>query len=137
MSKKILVPFIEDEQKRSKWISYLQFSHNKEFLELTWNNLSVVLPRSEKLCAMVKDDGIPHSFRAEIWLRLTGALQKKVSSETSYDDILKTANSDTLMTSKQIEKDLLRIMPTNACFGTINGTGVSRLRRILRCIILF
>lgn len=134
MSKKLLIPFVEDEHKRSKWISYLQFYDNREFCELTWNNVNDDLPKTEKLRAMIKDNGIPHSLRAEIWLRLTGALQKKVNSETGYDDILKIANSDTLMTSKQIEKDLLRIMPTNVCFGSMNGTGVSRLRRILRCI---
>lgn len=38
------------------------------------------------------------------------------------------------MTSKQIEKDLLRILPTNACFSNPNGTGIPRLRRILRGI---
>lgn len=38
------------------------------------------------------------------------------------------------MTSKQIEKDLLRILPTNACFSNPHGTGIPRLRRILRGI---
>ncbi|KAK1799148.1 hypothetical protein P4O66_007399, partial [Electrophorus voltai] len=32
----------------------------------------------------------------------------------------------------QIEKDLLRTMPTNACFSTVTSVGVPRLRRVLR-----
>lgn len=47
---------------------------------------------------------------------------------------MKASSNDALMTSKQIEKDLLRTMPTNACFSHMNSTGVPRLRRILRGI---
>ena len=36
------------------------------------------------------------------------------------------------MTSRQIEKDLLRTLPTNVCYANVNSTGVPRLRRILR-----
>ncbi len=32
----------------------------------------------------------------------------------------------------QIEKDLLRTMPTNACFSTFSSVGVPKLRRVLR-----
>lgn len=38
-----------------------------------------------------------------------------------------------LLTSvSQIEKDLLRTMPTNACFSSLISVGVPRLRRVLR-----
>lgn len=36
------------------------------------------------------------------------------------------------MTSKQIEKDLVRTLPTNACFSHLTSTGIPRLRRVLR-----
>lgn len=36
------------------------------------------------------------------------------------------------MAVSQIEKDLLRTMPSNACFSNMNSIGVPRLRRILR-----
>jgi len=62
----------------------------------------------------------------------SGALQKKLSSETSYKDVVKASSNDALMTSKQIEKDLLRTLPSNACFSKIDSTGVARLRRVLR-----
>lgn len=134
-SNKLLRPFIESEPHRLQWIAFLEFSHNKEASELTWENIDVVLPRTEKLRNMIiNGEGISHSLRAQLWLRLSLALQKKLKSETSYEDILKAANNDSLMTSKQIERDLLRILPTNACFRTLNGTGVSRLRRILRAL---
>lgn len=132
-NKLLSIPFTEDNQQRLQWIAHLEFSHNKEATELTWDNVEVVLPRTEKLRNMVRA-GIPHSLRPQMWMRLSGALQKKIKSETTYHDIVKASSNDALMTSKQIEKDLLRIMPTNACFSSPNGTGIPRLRRILRGI---
>jgi len=55
-----------------------------------------------------------------------------MSSETSYKDVVKASSNDALMTSKQIEKDLLRTMPSNACFSKTDSTGIARLRRVLR-----
>uniref|UniRef100_T1PHB3 Small G protein signaling modulator 3 n=1 Tax=Musca domestica TaxID=7370 RepID=T1PHB3_MUSDO len=133
-SKKLLsIPFVEDAQHRLQWIAHLEFSHNKEANELTWENVGVMLPRTEKLRNMVRE-GIPHSLRPQMWMRLSGALSKKQKSETSYQEIIKASANDQLMTSKQIEKDLLRILPTNACFSNPNSTGIPRLRRILRGI---
>lgn len=132
-NKLLSIPYTEDEQQRLQWIAHLEFSHNKEASELTWDNVAVTLPRTEKLRSMARA-GIPHSLRPQMWMRLSGALQKKMRSETVYHDIVKASSNDSLMTSKQIEKDLLRIMPTNACFSSPKSTGVPRLRRILRGI---
>ncbi|KAK2160806.1 hypothetical protein LSH36_127g18070 [Paralvinella palmiformis] len=130
-SKLLSTPFIEEPQHRLKWTAYLEFTHNNEVGDLTWDKVEARLPRSEKLKSMLKA-GIPHSIRPQIWMRISGAQEKKVKSETSYKDIVKTSSNDHLMTSKQIEKDLLRTMPSNACFCNINSTGIPRLRRILR-----
>lgn len=131
-SNKLLgIPFVEETQHRFQWIAHLEFSHTKEATELTWDTVEVVLPRTEKLKNMVRQ-GIPHSLRPQMWMRLSGALQKKIKSETNYKDIVKASSNDSLMTSKQIEKDLLRIMPSNACFSSPTGTGIPRLRRVLR-----
>ncbi|KAK6171357.1 hypothetical protein SNE40_019563 [Patella caerulea] len=124
-------PFVEDPQYRLKWTAYLEFTHNNEVGDLTWDKVEPRLPRSEKLRGMVRN-GIPHSLRSQIWMRLSGALEKKLNSELSYKDVVKASANDHLMTSKQIEKDLLRTMPSNACFCNINSTGIPRLRRILR-----
>ena len=48
--------------------------------------------------------GIPHSLRPQIWMRTSGALQKKLQSDLSYKDIVKNSSHEHLMTSKQIEK---------------------------------
>ncbi|GLH16454.1 TBC1 domain family member whacked [Gryllus bimaculatus] len=131
-SNKLLgIPFVEDPQHRLQWVAHLEFSHSKEASDLTWDKVDVRLPRTEKLRSMVFA-GIPHSLRPQMWMRLSGALQKKMSSEMSYKDIVKASSNDALMTSKQIEKDLLRTMPGNACFSNITSTGISRLRRVLR-----
>ncbi len=61
------------------------------------------MPMSEKLRGMVRA-GIPHSLRPHLWMRLSGALEKKQKAETSYKEIVKASASDLLMTSKQIEK---------------------------------
>lgn len=132
-NKLLSIPYTEDEQQRQQWIAHLEFSHNKEASELTWDNVAVSLPRTEKLRNMVRA-GIPHSLRPQMWMRLSGALQKKHKSEMTYHDIVKASGNDNLMTSKQIEKDLLRIMPTNACFSSPKSTGIPRLRRVLRGI---
>ncbi|XP_053694726.1 small G protein signaling modulator 3 homolog isoform X1 [Sabethes cyaneus] len=132
-NKLLSIPFMEDPAQRLQWVAHLEFSHNKEATELTWDSVDVVLPRTEKLRNMVRS-GIPHSLRPQMWMRLSGALHKKLKSETSYQEIVKVSSNDALMTSKQIEKDLLRIMPTNACFSSLSSTGVPRLRRILRGI---
>lgn len=132
-NKLLSIPFSEDDQHRLQWVAHLEFAHNKEATELTWDTVDVTLPRTEKLHNMVRA-GIPHSLRPQMWMRMSGGLQKKMKSETCYHDVVKASSNDALMTSKQIEKDLLRIMPSNACFSTSNGTGIPRLRRILRGI---
>ena len=48
----------------------------------------------------------------------------------NYD--FRASSNDHLMTSRQIEKDLLRTLPTNVCYSNVNSTGIPRLRRILR-----
>ncbi|XP_059611663.1 small G protein signaling modulator 3 homolog [Phlebotomus argentipes] len=132
-NKLLSIPFVEDDKHRLQWIAHLEFSHHKEATELTWDTVDVVLPRTEKLRNMVRA-GIPHSLRPQMWMRLSGALQKKLKTETTYREIVKASSNDALMTSKQIEKDILRIMPTNVCFSSPSGTGIPRLRRVLRGI---
>ncbi|KAL5018571.1 hypothetical protein ScPMuIL_004293 [Solemya velum] len=130
-SKLLSTPFVEDPQHRLKWTAYLEFTHNNEVGDLTWDKVESHLPHSEKLKSMVHDS-IPHSLRPPIWMRLSGAHDKKQKSDVTYKDIVKASSNDHLMTSKQIEKDLLRTMPSNACFCNIHSTGIPRLRRVLR-----
>ncbi|XP_057201698.1 small G protein signaling modulator 3 isoform X3 [Triplophysa rosa] len=71
-------------------------------------------------------------MRPQLWMRLSGALQKKRTSEISYREIVKNSSNDDTTAAKQIEKDLLRTMPTNACFNTFSSVGVPKLRRVLK-----
>ncbi|XP_046818456.1 small G protein signaling modulator 3 homolog isoform X1 [Vespa velutina] len=133
-SRKILgIPFVEDPQHRLQWVALLEFSNNKEDTDFSWQNVNQRLPRTDKLRDMVRR-GIPHSLRPQIWMQMSGALQKKHTSEMMYKDIVRASSSDVLMTNKQIEKDLLRIMPANACFSHLHSTGIPRLRRVMRTL---
>ncbi|OWK59272.1 small G protein signaling modulator 3 [Taeniopygia guttata] len=130
-SKLLGVPLTEEPQQRLKWQAHLEFTHNHDVGDLTWDKIEVTLPHSDKLRSLVLA-GIPHSMRPQLWMRLSGALQKKRNSEMSYRDIMKNSSNDETIAAKQIEKDLLRTMPSNACFSNMNSIGVPRLRRILR-----
>lgn len=129
-------PFVEDPHHRLQWIAYLEFSHSDEVGDLTWEHVDVRLPRTEKLYSMVSA-GIPHSLRPQIWMRLSGALLKQQKSEVSYREVVKASSNDALSTSKLIEKNLLRTMPSNACFYDLTSTGIPRLRRVLRALAWF
>ena len=41
-SKLLSTPFIEDPQHRLKWIAYLEFTHNEEVEDLTWDKVSIL-----------------------------------------------------------------------------------------------
>ncbi|XP_062336454.1 small G protein signaling modulator 3 isoform X1 [Osmerus eperlanus] len=124
-------PQREDPQQRLRWQAHLEFTHNHTVGDLTWELISPCLPRSERLRTLVLG-GIPHSMRPQLWMRLSGALQKKRSSEITYREIVKNSSNDDTTAAKQIEKDLLRTMPSNACFCSLSSVGVPRLRRLLR-----
>ncbi|XP_041941545.1 small G protein signaling modulator 3 isoform X1 [Alosa sapidissima] len=124
-------PLREDPQQRLRWQAYLEFTHNHAVGDLTWDGISPCLPRTDRLRSLVLA-GIPHSMRPQLWMRLSGALQKKRTSEMSYKELVKNSTTDDTTAAKQIEKDLLRTMPTNACFSSLTSMGVPRLRRVLR-----
>lgn len=119
-----------DESSRLKWIALLEFNSNSNG-DL---NFEHTIPKTEKVRNMILREGIPHSLRPHVWMCLSGAYEKKRKSQSSYMDIVKVSNNDSLVTSKQIEKDLTRILPSNICFTSMNGTGIPRLRRILRAL---
>ncbi|XP_039719327.1 small G protein signaling modulator 3 isoform X5 [Pteropus medius] len=153
------VSLMEDPPQRLRWQAHLEFTHNHDVGDLTWDKIAVSLPRSEKLRSLVLA-GIPHSMRPQLWMRLSGALQKKKGSELSYREAVRNSSNDETIAAKQapsgslcwrvarshisqlllwagcwqIEKDLLRTMPSNACFASVGSIGVPRLRRVLRAL---
>ncbi|XP_014255014.1 small G protein signaling modulator 3 homolog [Cimex lectularius] len=129
----VSAPLAEDAKERLKWLAHLEFSHNNDSKDLSWERVELRLPKTDKLREMVRE-GIPHSLRPQLWMRFSGGLAKKMNSDVSYRDIVKESSNEDLASSKQIEKDLLRTLPGNACFSSLTSTGIPRLRRILRGI---
>ena len=127
-------PFQEDSKHKLKWIAYLEFNLNSD-LGTTFELHSIKsLVKCEKLKCLIRDEGISHSIRPFIWMRISGAYEKKINSKFKYADIVRKSINTDLHTSKQIEKDLLRTLPTNTCFQSMNSMGISRLRRILQTL---
>ena len=126
--------FKEDSKHKLKWFASLEFTHNADIgASFSWDQVTT-LNKCEKLKGMIRGQGVPHSLRPFIWMRSSGAMQKKLSSSYKYSEILKKAEDDMSHASKQIEKDLLRTLPSNACFSSLNSVGVPRLRRVLQSI---
>lgn len=43
-----------------------------------------------------------HGFSFQLWMRLSGALQKKRNSELSYREIIKNSSNDETIAAKQV-----------------------------------
>ena len=50
---------------RLRWQAHLEFTHNHDVGDLTWDKIAVSLPRSEKLRSLVLA-GVPHSMRPQV-----------------------------------------------------------------------
>ena len=137
-----IVPLTENEPAKLKWLTHLDSTYKINVVHLPLQEQELVekidpkqMRDDPKIPLLVKQSfGIPSSLRAQIWMCLSGSAHKKHQAKTPYTDMLKQCNNDAQLYSKQIEKDLLRTLPTNACFMTMNASGISRLRRVLRTI---
>lgn len=133
---------VDDEAAKQKWLAHLHSTYKVNIEHIPFQEQDILqkidpkqLRQDAKLAVLLHEtNGIPASLRTQLWMCLSGCIQKKHRAKTSYTDMLKLSNNDAQVHCKQIEKDLLRTLPTNACFMTINASGVSRLRRILRTI---
>ncbi|XP_042746372.1 small G protein signaling modulator 3 isoform X2 [Lagopus leucura] len=114
-SKLLGLPLIEEPQQRLKWQAHLEFTHNHDVGDLTWDKIEVSLPHSDKLRSLVLA-GIPHSMRPQLWMRLSGALQKKRNSEMSYRDIVKNCSNDETIAAKQVAASLLLFLEEEDAF---------------------
>ncbi|KAM7115885.1 small G protein signaling modulator 3 isoform 4-T5 [Molossus nigricans] len=109
------VSLMEDPPQRLRWQAHLEFTHNHDVGDLTWDKIATSLPRSEKLRSLVLA-GIPHSMRPQLWMRLSGALQKKNNSELSYREIVKNSSNDETIAAKQVAACLLLFLEEEDAF---------------------
>ena len=58
-----------------------------------------------------------------MWMRISGAYEKKIKSDLSYKDVVKASSNDHLMTSKQIEKVKL-IEKDTGIHSCVHGLGM-------------
>jgi hypothetical protein len=137
-----IIPITENEQMKLKWLTHLDSTYKIDVVHLPIQEQEFVhkidpekFRQDSKIAVLLQQSsGIPLSLRAQIWMCLSGSLRKKYQAKMAYIDMLKQCNNDAQIYSKQIEKDLLRTLPTNACFMSMNASGISRLRRVLRTI---
>lgn len=115
----------------------MQFKHSNLEKELTWGTLDVESLHDAKTGDLIKEGGIPHSFRGFLWPRLCGATINRNSSTYRYEQICKEADSEILSATTQIERDLLRTLPNNRCFSKLDASGVEAMRRVLRSLAFF
>lgn len=137
-----IMPNTENDQAKLKWLTHLDATYKIDVVHLPLQEDQLVekidpkqLRQDPRIPQLLKQSfGIPSSLRGQIWMCLSGSLRKKQQAKLSYTEMLKQCNNDAQIYSKQIEKDLLRTLPTNACFMTMNASGISRLRRVLRTV---
>lgn len=67
------VSLMEDPPQRLRWQAHLEFTHNHDVGDLTWDKIAVSLARSDKLRSLVLA-GIPHSMRPQV--RLGGGTRR-------------------------------------------------------------
>ena len=68
------------------------------------------------------------------WPRLLRTQVRREKSQLSYREVVGQCGDRENSTSLQIEKDLLRTLPTNICFTSLDSIGIPRLRRVLRSV---
>ena len=71
------------------------------------------LLRSEKLYRMVKE-GIPYSLRQNVWMRISGAHEKRMKSDLTYKAVVKASSNDHLITPRH-EKTTKRLLFLSLC----------------------
>ncbi|XP_066926047.1 TBC1 domain family member 2B-like isoform X1 [Clytia hemisphaerica] len=116
-----------------KELGSLEVSHG-----VKWENYLVAqgtapLQKTEELKALVRS-GIPHEFRARVWgdlVRLRSDHERTIAGQGYYANLLKEKKGAYSPSAKQIELDLLRTLPNNKYYDTLESEGISKLRRIL------
>lgn len=116
---------------------------NEMISRMKWNNFIISLPRNEltlgnaELKVLLRQ-GMLQEYRGKVWRMLIEARIKTLKAKLGdkyYESLLSNdleSNSGMIDPSaKQIELDLLRTLPNNRHFETLESDGIGRLRRVL------
>lgn len=119
-----------------KWLAHIQFTHESVQEELTWKYVNInLIKNTPKYNELLRRDGIPHSLRGFLWPRLVGVSEKRKKFGCTYQEIINRSDIDTsTVVDLQIEKDLLRTLPSNYCFAKLDSIATISLRKILKAI---
>jgi len=109
-----------------------------------WDNFikdfsSVDLRKSKEFKSLLRS-GVPQEYRCKVWKALVDlriGKERQRLGQDYYQNLLEPKRSQTSSksvlnpSSKQIELDLLRTLPNNKHFETLDSSGTVRLRRVL------
>lgn len=119
-----------EEELRSKWICFLEFNYNKEAIpQMKWSQVDSHMKPTKALTELIKS-GVYPFLRPQIWMRTSKGMSLKMNSRWTYSQLCDLSNHVPSLSDKQI----LRVLPGNACFMNSSAVGIERLRRILRII---
>lgn len=112
---------MEDPPQRLRWQAHLEFTHNHDVGDLTWDKIAASLPRSEKLRSLVLA-GIPHSMRPQVrsWRPGQRATEAQVSHQRLNAYWLLLSAVDAALRGPAEEEELGVVLP---------GDGEEQLQR--------
>lgn len=107
--------------------------------QVKWENYMMAqagkpLVRSQELKAMIRS-GVPHEYKEVVWKECSnfhiGADRDKLGPHYYKQLVSKSNSSSHDPSSKQIELDLLRTLPNNRHYATVDSPGICKLRNVL------
>lgn len=107
--------------------------------QVKWENYMMAqagkpLVRSQELKAMIRS-GVPHEYKEVVWKECSnfhiGADRDKLGPHYYKQLVSKSNSSSHDPSSKQIELDLLRTLPNNRHYASVDSPGICKLRNVL------
>lgn len=123
---------VDENNLRSKWISFLEVNCTSEATsKMKWSQVDVEIRRSKTLEELVSL-GLPHTMRAQLWLRLSRGALYASKSRWPYSEMVERAKTEVVD-----EQEATRILANNACFMSSESIGTLRLCRVLKVLQWF
>ena len=100
------------EEEREKGMDWEMGISKNQFLTIAWmlklengRNLTMIrLPTFGKLVRV----GLPNALRGELWEVCSGSIYLRMTNQGVYEEVLKTYEGHTSLSTEEIEKDLNR-----------------------------